>query len=194
MPVRPVLLYGHPVLAAPNRPVEGPGPELDRLIRDLEDTYPAIPGLGLAAPQIGVNLRVAVADLSAGRTPGAAVVLVNPELIASGGSAALEEGCLSFPGLFTTLRRPRRVVVRARDQSWNVREHTAEGTLAQAFCHELDHLDGILLPDRIRGLRRALFLFRVRLARRRWRRLPAAAYVQPPGYRDRGRPDRGSRV
>ena len=161
MTVRPILAYGDPVLEAANLPVEDFGGELQILIEDLFETGWKAPGLGLAAPQIGVNLRLATIDLSVGRDPEAQIVLANPEIVHRRGKTQLEEGCLSFPGLFTTVERPVTLRVRAQDREGQWREMEADGLFAQAVCHEIDHLDGVLLVDRLRGLKRRLFLRRV---------------------------------
>ncbi len=171
MPVRPILLFGDPRLEAPNDPVEGFGPATGALVRDLLETAWRAPGLGLAAPQVGVNLALAVVDLSVGADPRAPLVLANPRLLSAEGRVAVEEGCLSFPDLFVTLRRPRRLEVEAQDEAGRVRVIAAEGLLAQAICHELDHLRGTLLVHNVRGLRRRMLLRRVERQRRagRWR-------------------------
>lgn len=161
MAVRPILVYGDSRLEAENLPVEHFDEQLEELVADMFDTSWNAPGLGLAAPQIGVNLSLAVVDLSVGKNLDDRIVLANPELISHHGTASLEEGCLSFPGLYTTIVRPRSVRIRAQDIAGNWREIPAEGTLAQAFCHELDHLDGILLVHHLRGLKRKMFLRRV---------------------------------
>jgi peptide deformylase len=166
MTVRPILVYGDPRLEAANQPVTDFGPGLAQLIQDLFETGWKAPGLGVAAPQIGVNLRIATIDLSVGKDEGARIVLANPEIASTEGSESLEEGCLSFPGLFTTVARPRRLVVRAQDEAGQWRTIAADGLLAQAVCHEVDHLDGVLLIDRLRGLKKQLFLRRVAKARR----------------------------
>lgn len=176
MPTLKILLYGDRRLVASNAPVEEFGPALSRLLDEMKHTCWTLPGLGLAAPQVGLNRRLAFVDLSIGEDPDALTVLANPEIIAREGHVILEEGCLSFPGIFTRIRRPRKVTVRAQDEHGAWRTLTAEGTLAQAFCHEIDHLDGILLPDHLRGVARSLFLARVAVARLRWRRLPADRY------------------
>ncbi len=167
----PILLDGDPRLVAPNRPVERFGRDLDRLVEDMLETAWAAPGLGLAAPQVGVNLRLAVVDLSVGDDPSAVLVLANPVLEESREEVPVTEGCLSFPGLYTTVRRPRWVRVRAQDLEGRWRILEGEGKLAQAFCHELDHLSGILLPERVRGPRRLFFHLRRALRRPSWRRL-----------------------
>jgi peptide deformylase len=166
MAIRPILVYGDPRLEAENRPVEDFGPELQELIQDLFETGWRAPGLGLAAPQIGANLRLATVDLSVGTDPEARIVLANPQITNSSGSATLEEGCLSFPGLFTNINRPTEVRVRAQDAHGTVREIEADGLLAQAICHEVDHLEGILLVHHLRGMKRRLFLRRVEKMRR----------------------------
>ncbi len=161
MTVKSILVYGNPLLEAANRPVEDFGDELQILIEGLLETGWKAPGLGLAAPQIGVNLRLATVDLSVGRDPEARVVLANPEIVDSRGETQLEEGCLSFPGLFTTIERPVSLRVRAQDEQGQWREMEAEGLFAQAVCHEVDHLDGVLLVHHLRGMKRRLFLRRV---------------------------------
>lgn len=161
MSVRPILVYGDPRLEAPNRPVEVFGDALAALVEDLFETGWRAPGLGLAAPQVGVNLRLATVDLSIGKDPSQRLVLANPEIVRSEGTVSLEEGCLSFPGLFTTLARPRELVVRAQDADGEWREIQASGLLAQAVCHEVDHLDGRLLVHHLRGIKKRMFLRRV---------------------------------
>ena len=156
-----ILVYGDPTLAAPNAPVQDFDDALVVLVDDLFETGWKAPGLGIAAPQIGVNLRLATVDLSVGKDPGQKIVLANPEIIETSGRVSLEEGCLSFPGLFTTLSRPRELVVRAQDIDGEVREIEASGLLAQAICHEIDHLEGRLLVDHLRGIKKKMFLRRV---------------------------------
>jgi len=161
MAVRPILLYGDPRLEADNEPVTEFGAELEVLVQDLFETGWRAPGLGLAAPQVGVNLRLATIDLSVGKDPGGRIVLANPEIVSTDGSGIVEEGCLSFPGLFTNISRPRRLQLRAQDERGAWRTLDADGLLAQAICHEVDHLDGILLVHHLRGLKRQVFLRRV---------------------------------
>ena len=161
MAIRPILIYGDPRLEAPNEPVTEFDGALGDLVQDLLETGWKAPGLGLAAPQIGVNLRLATIDLSVGKDPGAPVVLANPEIVTTEGSISLEEGCLSFPGLFTTIDRPRELVVRAQDLDGTWRNISANGLFAQAVCHEVDHLDGRLLVHHLRGLKRQMFMRRV---------------------------------
>jgi len=162
---RPIILWGDPRLVAPNAPVETFDQDLEALITEMFETSWAAPGLGLAAPQIGVNLRLTVLDLSVGKDIDQKIVLANPEIIHQEGRETTEEGCLSFPGLFTTFERPRKVIVRGQDATGTWREIEGEDLLAQALCHEIDHLNGILLIDHIRGLKRRMFLRKVKKLR-----------------------------
>jgi len=159
---RPIILWGDPRLVAPNAPIDTFDSKLEELIAEMFETSWAAPGLGLAAPQIGVNLRLTVLDLSVGKDPAKKMVLANPEIIHQEGRGSIEEGCLSFPGLFTTFVRPRKVTVRAQDATGRWLEIEGEDLLAQALCHEIDHINGILLIDHIRGLKRKMFLRRVK--------------------------------
>ena len=161
MSVRPILVYGDPRLEAPNSPVESFDAALRELVDDLFETGWQAPGLGLAAPQIGVNLRLATVDLSVGKDPEQKLVLANPNIGETTGKVSLEEGCLSFPGLFTTLSRPREIVVTAQDASGEPFELAASGLLAQAICHEIDHLDSRLLVHHLRGIKKKMFLRKV---------------------------------
>lgn len=166
MSVRPILVYGDPRLEAANDPVDTFDDALVVLVEDLFETGWRAPGLGLAAPQIGVNLRLATVDLSVGKDPSQRIVLANPTITETSGSISLEEGCLSFPGLFTTLSRPRELVVCAQDVTGGWQEIEASGLLAQAICHEVDHLDGRLLVHHLRGIKRKMFLRRVEKMRK----------------------------
>ena len=166
MSVRPILIYGDPRLEAPNVPVENFDTSLEDLVNDLLETGWKAPGLGLAAPQIGVNLRLATVDLSVGKDPAQIIVLTNPRITQTSGRISLEEGCLSFPGLFTTLSRPCELVIRAQDLHGEPLEIKASELLAQAIFHEVDHLDGRLLVHHLRGIKKKMFLRRVAKMRR----------------------------
>lgn len=162
MALREILLYPDPVLRRRATEVESFDGELARLVDDLAATMLAAPGVGLAAPQVGVSLRVAVVNVGAGTPEDRLHVLVNPRLVAVEGLQAEEEGCLSIPGLSEKVARPRRVVVEARDRAGEPVRIEGEGLLARALCHEIDHLDGILFIDRLTGLRKELALRRLR--------------------------------
>jgi peptide deformylase len=168
--LRPIVRYGAPGLQTPAAPVTSFDGDLQKLIDDMIETMYAAPGIGLAAPQVGVPLRVAVVDLSLGKRGGELFTLVNPEFVEREGMQLEEEGCLSVPGFNATVARPARVVVRALDRTGA--SHLVEGTnlLARALQHELDHLDGLLFLDRLRGIKRDLIVRRIRKMQRagRW--------------------------
>ncbi|HEY7370152.1 MAG TPA: peptide deformylase [Thermoanaerobaculia bacterium] len=168
--IHDILRYGDPRLLAENAPVALPSEGIGALLEDMVETCHAAPGIGLAAPQIGVNLRAAVIDLSVGADPSAVVVLINPEILVSEGEQKEEEGCLSVPDLIERVRRPARVVVRAADAAGQVREIEGTGLLARALCHEIDHLEGRLYLHRLRGLKRDLTFRKIerRIAKGIW--------------------------
>jgi peptide deformylase len=159
--LRPILRYGERALQRAAADVAAFDQELQTLIDDMIETMYAAPGIGLAAPQVGVPLRVFVADLSVGRTSGNLIVMVNPVFIQREGTQLEEEGCLSAPGFNATVVRPRRVVVRGLDRDGE--DQTVEGTdlLARAFQHEMDHLDGVVFIDRLRGIKREMIVRRI---------------------------------
>ena len=154
--IRDIIRYGDPRLLAANDPVDPAAEDLSALIADLVQTCHAAPGIGLAAPQIGVNKRLAVIDLSVGADPSGVIVLINPVILESSGEQKEEEGCLSVPDCSVRVLRPARVRVRIQDGSRPAREIEGTGLLARALCHETDHLDGTLFIDRLRGLKREL--------------------------------------
>ena len=160
--LRPILRYGADLLHAPARPVEAMTPEIDQLIGDMVETMYAAPGIGLAATQVGVPLRIFVIDLSVGRKGGELIVMVNPEFVSRSGLQLEEEGCLSVPGFEATVVRPQHAVVKGLDRKGNPQQLEGEGLLARAFQHEMDHLDGRLFVDRLRGLKRDTILRKVR--------------------------------
>src|SRR5262249_2018105 len=147
--IRPILRYGASALQEPARAVDTITPEIETLVDDMIDTMYAAPGIGLAAPQIGVPLRVFVVDISIARDPTGLTVFVNPEFVTREGMQLEEEGCLSVPGFNATVVRPDRAIVKGLDR--NGAEQTVEGRglLARAFQHEMDHLDGTLFVDRL---------------------------------------------
>ncbi len=144
-----VLHYGEEPLRETSKPVTEINDEVRRLVADMFETMYESKGVGLAAPQIGVNLRVAVIDI--GEDP---MVFINPRIIKSSGKETCDEGCLSFPGLTEKVERARKVVAEATDLDGSVYEIEAEGLMARAIQHELDHLDGVLFVDRISKARR----------------------------------------
>ncbi len=150
MPIRRITKHGERVLKTPCPPLdyEAFREELPGLLRDMWATMRAARGVGLAAPQIGLSLRLAVIDA---RPEGKSnrIVLINPVIIKLEGELNDEEGCLSLPGVYVKLKRHSRATVRALDEHGVSRELTGEGLLARAFQHEIDHLDGKLYIDRI---------------------------------------------
>lgn len=164
--IRPIVRFGDPVLTRRAEPVGEVTDETRRLIDDMIETMYAAPGIGLAAPQIGLPLRLCVIDITGGKHGAEVIALINPEFVERTGMQLEEEGCLSVPGHNATVARPDRVVVRGLNR--NGEPVTIEGTglLARALQHELDHLDGTLFVDRLRGLRRDLILRKIRKQQR----------------------------
>ena len=160
--LRPIVRYGAAVLQQPARDVDAITPEITTLVDDMVETMYAAPGIGLAATQVGVPLRIFVVDLSVGRDPAALITMINPVFVERDGTQLEEEGCLSVPGFTATVLRPQRAVVRGLDRDGQ--EHVREGTglLARAFQHEMDHLDGRLFVDRLRGIKRDMILRKIR--------------------------------
>jgi peptide deformylase len=160
--IRPILKFGETPLHDPAADVGQLSPDIQTLIDDMIDTMYAAPGIGLAAPQVGVGLRIFVTDISVGRNPDDLMVFINPVFVERDGVQIEEEGCLSVPGFNATVARPARAVVKALDR--HGAERTVEGhdLLARAFQHEMDHLDGKLFLDRVRGIKRDLIVKRIR--------------------------------
>jgi peptide deformylase len=154
--IHPIVKYGDPVLETPTRPVEKFDEELQALVGDMFESLYAAQGVGLAAPQIGVGLRLAVIDVTNGKNPEAKIVCANPAIIHAEGEQREEEGCLSIPGFRGYVARPSFVTIRAQDASGNTFEMRGEGLLARAFCHEIDHLDGTLYLSHLSILKRDL--------------------------------------
>jgi peptide deformylase len=157
MAVRPILHYPDKRLRNPGKPVTRFDAELRQLVDDMAETMYAAPGVGLAAPQIGVSLRLFVIDVASGDdSPSQLRTFINPEIIERSGEIAYEEGCLSFPGVHEEIDRAERVKVRAQDIDGNTFELEADGLLAIAIQHENDHLEGTLMVDHLSLLRRRL--------------------------------------
>jgi peptide deformylase len=164
--IRPIVKYGTSALHRASQRVGEITPELQTLINDMIDTMYAAPGVGLAAPQVGVAVRLFVVDISVGRNAGDLMVFINPEFVEREGMQLEEEGCLSVPGFTATVARPARVVLRGQDRTGEARVVEGTGLLARAFQHEMDHLDGTLFVDRLRGIKRDLIVRRInKLAR-----------------------------
>lgn len=159
--IRPILRYGEAPLHHTAREVVTFDGDLQRLIDDMIETMYAAPGIGLAATQVGVPLRVFVIDLSVGRDPKGPIVMVNPEWVQREGMQLEEEGCLSVPGFNATVVRPARATVRGLDRHGE--PQTVEGSelLARAFQHEMDHLEGVVFVDRLRGIKRDMIVRKI---------------------------------
>jgi peptide deformylase len=160
--IRPILKFGDGVLHEPARHVDALTPEVDTLIDDMIETMYAAPGIGLAAPQVGVPLRIFVVDVSVGRASGNLIVMINPEFVERDGVQLEEEGCLSVPGFNATVVRPGRAVLKGLDRQGTEHIIEATGLQARAFQHEMDHLDGTLFVDRLRGIKRELIVRKIR--------------------------------
>ena len=164
--IRPLMRYGADVLHAPAATVEEITPEIDRLITDMVETMYAAPGIGLAAPQVGVPLRILVIDLSIGRDPKGLITMINPEFVERDGMQLEEEGCLSVPGFTATVARPARAVIKGLNREGVESVIEGTGLLARAFQHEMDHLDGTLFIDRLRGIQRDVIVRKIRKMKR----------------------------
>lgn len=164
--IREIVRHGDAVLQRRTIEVNDLTPEIKSLIDDMVETMYAAPGIGLAAPQVGVGLRMFVTDVSSGRNPEDLHVMINPEIIVREGIQKHEEGCLSLPGFEAVVERPERVVVRGLDRDGQPYEAEGVGLEARAFQHEMDHLDGRLFVDRLRGIKRELILRRIRKLKR----------------------------
>jgi peptide deformylase len=159
--IRPIVKYGDQTLHRAAERVDAVTPELQVLIDDMIDTMYAAPGIGLAAPQVGVGLRLFVVDISVGRRPDDLLVFINPDFVEREGMQLEEEGCLSVPGFTATVARPSRVVVKGLDR--HGKEQLVEGKdlLARAFQHEMDHLEGTLFVNRLRGIKRDIIVRKI---------------------------------
>jgi peptide deformylase len=168
MAILPIRLYPDPVLRVPCPPVETFDGALKKLAADMAETMYAAPGVGLAAPQVGVELQLAVVDVTVGKDHGQLFTFVNPKISSPEGREVEPEGCLSIPSFTDKVSRPAKIHVEAQDLEGQTFRMEAEGFLARAICHEVDHLHGILFVDHLRGLRKDR-------ARRALKRLAAEA-------------------
>jgi len=164
--IYPITKYGAEVLERPAAPVETFGEEFAQLCADMFLSMYAAQGVGLAAPQVGVGMCLAVIDVTVGKNPEAKLVLANPEIIHIEGEQREEEGCLSLPGFRGSVLRPQFVTVRAQDALGKTFEIRSEGLLARAFCHEIDHLNGVLFIQHLSLLKRDLIRRKIRKLRK----------------------------
>ncbi len=150
----PILKYGAVELKTPSRPVDFFTGELEKIAKNMIETMYSAPGIGLAANQVGLNIRLTTIDLSVGEDVKQLITLCNPEIIASEGDQKSEEGCLSIPDFSDTIMRPGKMNVRGLDVHGNEIRLEADGLLARCLSHEIDHLNGILFIDRLSPLKR----------------------------------------
>src|ERR1051325_8410360 len=151
-----IVKWPAPVLDTPADPVTEFDENLAKLVSNMFETMYAAPGVGLAAVQVGVSKRLFVMDCSGGKDPDQRVVMINPEIIHVEGEKNGEEGCLSFPGIFTPVERSLRAVVRAHDINGNEFELDHTDLTARCMLHETDHCDGIVFLDKMSALKREL--------------------------------------
>ncbi len=154
--IRKILHYPDPRLRNKAEPVAAMTPALQKLVDDMAETMYAAPGVGLAATQIGEPHRIFIIDIAAEDEPSDLRIFINPEIVVRGGSSVGPEGCLSFPGVTEEIKRAATVRVRAQDRDGKPFELEAEGLLAVAVQHELDHLDGVLMVDHMGMLKRRM--------------------------------------
>jgi len=162
MAVLPILCFPNPVLKEKARPVQKIDDSIRKLVQDMAETMYAAPGVGLAANQVGSLFRLAVIDATAANEPKNLLVLINPEIISAEGECTWDEGCLSVPECNEEVKRNQKVVVRFLNLQGERVELEAEGLLAIALQHEIDHLDGFLFIDRISPLKRRLIKKKLR--------------------------------
>jgi peptide deformylase len=151
-----IVKYGDPILEKPAQTISKFDAELAELAEDMFATMYAAQGIGLAAPQIGKNIRIAVVDVTGGKNPEAKIVMVNPQISHGEGEKREEEGCLSIPGFRGYVVRPQFVTIKAQNLKGEPFEIRGEDLLARAFCHEIDHLNGILFLQHLSMLKRDL--------------------------------------
>ena len=152
--IYPIVKYGQEVLEKVAEPVTVFDGDLKKLIADMFETMYAAHGVGLAAPQIGISKKLCVIDITSGEDPNAKLVLANPIVVSAEGKVAQDEGCLSLPDFRASTARPLKATVRAQDVRGNDFTLEGEGLLARAFCHETDHLNGILFIHHLSMLKR----------------------------------------
>jgi len=158
----PILKYGAPELRIPSTPVQCFDEALKKNVDDMFETMYASPGVGLAAPQVGINSRFIVIDLSVGKEPEGKLVLCNPGIVSSEGTQKGDEGCLSVPDFSENVTRPMKVTVEAQNVKGEPIQIEAEGLMARCLCHEIDHLNGIMFIDHLSPLKRALIRSKIK--------------------------------
>ncbi len=152
----PILKLGAPELRKMSEPIRNFNGELEDIVKNMVETMYGASGVGLAAPQIGVNIRLVTIDPSIGEDKDKIIVLCNPEIVSSEGKQSGEEGCLSIPDFSENVERPMKMVVKGQNLKGEDITIEAEGILARCFSHEIDHLNGVLFIDHLSALKRGL--------------------------------------
>ncbi len=164
--IYPIVKYGDPILEKAGAAITRFDAELEELAEDMFASMYAAQGVGLAAPQIGKSLRLAVVDVTGGKNPDAKIVLANPEIVHAEGEVREEEGCLSIPGFRGYVMRPQFVTIKAQNAKGEAFEIRGENLLARAFCHEIDHLNGVLFLQHLSMLKRDLIKRKIKKLRK----------------------------
>lgn len=160
--LRDIVLYPHEVLATRATDVAEVNDEIRQIVDDMVETMYDAPGIGLAAPQVGLLQRMTVIDISTEENPDELHVFINPKIVHAEGRIIWEEGCLSIPGVYEKVERSNKIVVQSLDRDGKEYELEAEGLLAVALQHEIDHLDGVVFLDHISPLKRRMALKKYR--------------------------------
>lgn len=160
--ILPIVKYGDPVLAKKAAPVTEFNEELRSLVENMFETMYAAPGVGLAAPQVGVSKRLFVMDCSGGKNPEEKIVLINPEIVDTEGKQTGDEGCLSFPNIYFEVTRPKRLVAKAFDIEGKEFTIDAMDLTARCIAHENDHLDGELFIQYLGPIKRELVMRKIK--------------------------------
>ncbi len=161
MSLKDILIYPEKRLRKKSQTVEKIDKKIQKLLDDLTDTMYNAPGVGLAAPQIGENVRVLVVDISTKEEENSLMELINPAITDSGGTQKSEEGCLSVPGYYGNITRKKKITVEAVNRDGEKFKIEAEDILARVLQHEIDHLDGILFFDKMAKLKKELFIKKI---------------------------------
>ena len=160
--IRPIVLYGADVLTKPTKPVTHISDAEIQLVKDMVETMYKAPGVGLAANQVGVGKRIMVTDPSAGEKRNQLITIINPEIVVREGEQTEDEGCLSIPGFSAVVLRPAKVILKGLDINGKEITIEAKDLLARAFCHEMDHLNGVFFLDHLSFLKRDLIKRKIR--------------------------------
>ncbi len=167
MAILPILVAPHPVLKTKAKPVDAVTPEIAILMNDMLETMYAAPGIGLAAPQVGVSKRILVVDVAKADEEAQPIRMANPEIIQESDDLSVyEEGCLSFPEQYAEVERPAVVKIRYLNEKNEKVEIMADGLLATCVQHEIDHLDGIVFVDHLSALKRNMIMRRLKKQQR----------------------------